>query len=97
MQNSLTHLTFGYWYSREIKENILPESLTHLELSDCFNRCLNNCLPLNLKYLKLGKNFNQPLDFLPESLEIIELHQSYKLPLNNLPVSTKVKYYSTRY
>jgi hypothetical protein len=44
-------------YNQEIKENVLPQSLTHLTFSDCFNQEIKeNVLPNSLTHLTLGYN-----------------------------------------
>ncbi|EGC34292.1 hypothetical protein DICPUDRAFT_17773, partial [Dictyostelium purpureum] len=72
LPNSLQYLKFGPLWNHPLsyynllsmsKKSILPNSLTHLDLSYCkFDQVLSNGdIPSTLKCLKLPKNYNKPL------------------------------------
>jgi len=66
----------------------LPTKLKILKLPSFWNKPLLN-LPTILEKLYLGIEFNQSLDFLPESIKHIEFVELFKFnqPLDNLPSS----------
>jgi hypothetical protein len=68
----------------------LPKTLKHLEFhSDSdFSQPINN-LPLGLKTLIMGYNFNEHIDNLPDSLENLILTGSFNSPVDNLPTGLK--------
>ena len=63
---------------------ILPDTVTHLDLSMCdkFNQPL--ILPPRLKDLYLGNSFNQEIKVFPETLTIVVIYSDYKYPLTNI-------------
>ena len=65
--NSVTHLTFGYYFNQELKEGYIPNSVTHLTFGRLFTQKLN-ILPQSLISLNLYKN-KQILSNLPFTLE----------------------------
>lgn len=76
--------------------DFLPEGIIHLQLGKQFNKPIIN-LPTTLKILIIAAyeisycNFNQSLDYLPESLESlsIKLNKVFNMPINNLPRGLK--------
>jgi len=70
LPNGLTDLVFGFHFNQQIPINVLPGSgsLTDLEFDFNFNQLVK--LPANLRNLRFGARYNQPINrgFLPESL-----------------------------
>lgn len=87
-------LILGDLFNQSI--DFLPLGITHLQLGRKFNKPINN-FPRSLLYLTIASNhisycdFNQSLDYLPESLEylIIKLNKNLNIPINNLPGGLK--------
>ena len=66
--NSVTHLTFGYYFNQNINDCI-PNSVTHLTFGDWFNQDIRGCIPDSVTHLTFGNNFNQNIrDCIPGSV-----------------------------
>jgi hypothetical protein len=50
---------------------------------------LSNAKKLKTKILKLGSDFNQPINNLPKNLKVLKLSGDYNQPINNLPKKLK--------
>eukprot|EP00026_Physarum_polycephalum_P004780 Phypoly_transcript_04804.p1 GENE.Phypoly_transcript_04804~~Phypoly_transcript_04804.p1 ORF type:complete len:675 (-),score=118.40 Phypoly_transcript_04804:32-2056(-) len=64
----------------------LPAGLTHLTLPKFFDTSLDNVLPSSLRYLSLGRYFNQPLNHLPQLTHLI-LGEGYEQSILHFPTS----------
>ena len=92
----ITHIYLGWKHNYPI--NFLPNTLTHLTIKEMskFNNII--VLPPNLKYLKLGIAFNQPINNIPPSLEFLSVSSNFNHPLVFLPPSLKtLEIKNTRY
>ncbi|AGD92011.1 putative F-box and FNIP repeat-containing protein [Megavirus lba] len=56
--NYVTHLTFGYYFNKNIKDCI-PNSVTHLTFGKNFNKNIRECIPNSVTHLTFGWDFNQ--------------------------------------
>ena len=66
--NYITHLTFGNYFNKEIK-NCIPDNITHLIFGWKFNQEIKDCIPNNVTHLIFGNNFNQVIkDCIPNSV-----------------------------
>ena len=81
-----------------VKEvNELPESLEYLSLGNsCITR-LDNKLPINLKTLRLGRNYIYKISGLPENLVYLELGLYYNRELDELPNNLKYLVINTNF
>jgi hypothetical protein len=96
--NNLTHLLFAkdnYCnFNQEIKENVLPQSLTHLTFYGNFNQEIKeNVLPQSLTHITFGGYFNQEIkqNILPQSLIHLTFGWNFNQEIkeNVLPQSLK--------
>ncbi|KAM9959612.1 hypothetical protein ACTFIR_000695 [Dictyostelium discoideum] len=88
---SITSLELGYCFDQSLENaNLSSTSITSLILGDRYNQSINKgYLPNNLKYLKLGAEFNKPL--IVGSMDSIKkLRLGYKfnqdIPINVIPL-----------
>src|SRR5579872_6228717 len=66
--NSVTHLTFGYYFNQDIKDCI-PNSVTHLTFGAFFNQDIKECIPNSVTHLTFGVSFNQDIkEYIPYSV-----------------------------
>lgn len=72
-----------YQYNKQI----FPESLEYLFVNTSEIKIEN--FPSNLKYLKFYRQYNFPLDNLPDSLEVLILPLDYNLPILKFPKNLK--------
>ncbi|KAN0043493.1 hypothetical protein ACTA71_011152 [Dictyostelium dimigraforme] len=108
---NITSIEFGEMYNRPIKAGVLPDSITSLEFGDSFNQSLRGYwLPSdyesNLKSLKFGKDFNQPVEdineCLPKTITSLVLPRRYlgqsidfNWTISKLSANTLEYYYDT--
>src|SRR5437763_1352899 len=84
LPNSLTHLTFGYYFNQPLTKDVLPNNLTQLTFGHNFNQSLTkDVLPNNLTQLTFGTCFNQPLinDVLTNNLTRLTFDSYFIKPL----------------
>jgi len=63
--NSVTHLTFGYYFNQELTKGSIPNSVTHLTFGYFFNQVLKEgVIPNSVTYLTFGYYFNQKLNYI---------------------------------
>ena len=68
ISNSLTHLTFGRYFNRDIK-GCIPNSVTHLTFGYNFNQNIKDCIPNSVTHLTFGFSFDQNIkDCIPNSV-----------------------------
>jgi hypothetical protein len=91
LPSSVTHLTFGKYFSHSIekikKHNItfgeqltetdIPISITHLTFGDVFNQPIKNCIPSSVTHLEFGISFDQSLNSIPLSIQEIKICNTY--------------------
>ena len=54
--NSVTHLTFGNYFNKPIK-NCIPNSVTHLTFGHWFNQNINDCIPNSVYSFNIWSSF----------------------------------------
>jgi len=84
LPNSLTKLTFGWFFNKPIDKNTLPCDLTELTFGEDFNQSIDrNVLPINLKRLEFGHDFNHSLKkgVLPNSLTQLIFGAMFNQPI----------------
>ena len=84
------HVQFGYFFTEEIKPNILPDNLHTLQFGHWFDKEIKpNPLPDKLHTLVFGKYFDQEIKpkVLPDSLHTLDLGVEFnkKIKLNYYP------------
>eukprot|EP01112_Ceratiomyxa_fruticulosa_P012313 TRINITY_DN3401_c0_g2_i2.p1 TRINITY_DN3401_c0_g2~~TRINITY_DN3401_c0_g2_i2.p1 ORF type:complete len:344 (+),score=50.68 TRINITY_DN3401_c0_g2_i2:229-1260(+) len=80
---SLTHLTFGRFFSQAHPIKHLPPSLTHLKFDEYFNEPVDS-LPNKLTHIEFGERFYKPLTQLPASVQQVTFCKQYKHPVDHL-------------
>jgi len=75
------------WPDKTITVDNLHQGLEYIVFPKNYN------LPIGLKGIFIGKEFNQTLDYLPTSIIQIFIHKNYKLNLNNIPSDTVIEFY----
>ena len=91
--NFLLSLTFDNNFNQEIKENILPKSLTSLTFGHDFNQEIKeNTLPKSLTNLKFGCYFNQKIkeNILPKSLISLTFGYCFDQEIKNNVLPTQL-------
>lgn len=90
LPSSLKIISMFGLYSCEFNHPIdnLPDGLEELYLNGSFNQSID-LLPSNLKMLYLNKNFDLPINNLPNRLDtlVFQRHGKFNLPLTNIPDS----------
>ncbi len=86
LPQSITHLIITGRYNETIYN--LPPSLTHIWFDKSFNQPLHFLSSSNLKYIRLGSDFMQSLDPLPDSLLFLDIVSCDKV-LERIPKSLK--------
>lgn len=85
--NTLTHLTFSYYFDQPI--SFLPPTITHLTIDTNFNQPISS-LPSSITHLAIGKNIPNTLPLtLPPYLISLVIPARYAIPLGTLPLSMK--------
>jgi hypothetical protein len=70
--NSVTHLTFGYYFNQNIK-GCIPNSVTHLTFGWRFNQDIKDCIPDSVIYLKIPGNRNIDLSDIPKTVKKLQI------------------------
>jgi len=71
---TITHLTFGYRFSGQIKGSI-PSSVTHLTFGRCFDQSIKDSIPSSVTHLTFGYEFDQCIkNNIPSSIISLTLY-----------------------
>lgn len=85
LDDNITHLKFGAYFSKILRKNDLPSKLTHLMFNDDYNEYIDKkVLPNGLTHLWLGDLYNRVIDkkVLPITLIYLHFGYYYNKPLN---------------
>lgn len=86
LPKTLTHLTFGDYFDKQLNDTISDSTLTHLTFGSSFDKSLKGVLPNTLKQLTLGACFNQTLEnVLPITLTHLTLGYKFNHFLEGMP------------
>lgn len=83
---SLTSLTIGHGYDRELDPFTLPPALNELVIGDSFDRPVDaSRLPRSLTWLQLGDRFDHSIDTaeLPAGMRVLILGDSFNQPFDD--------------
>lgn len=83
--DKITEITFDYDFNQLVKH--FPPKLTTLNFLS-YQLNLDD-LPRGLIKLRVGNDFNNPVNNLPDSLEILDLGDEFNKPVDSLPNSLK--------
>jgi hypothetical protein len=102
MFQNLLSLEFSDTFNKEIKEQILPESLQTLIFGTLYNQYIEpNILPKTLRIIKFGEYYNKPIkaNALPEYLEELLFCGYYNLAIDKgvLPPNLKIIRFNNTY
>jgi len=86
MPDSITHLTFGWFFNQPIN-SCIPDSVTHLTFGYNFNQTINGCIPDSITHLTFGYDFNQSMDSMPNSVVNILLSRNYRREISKKMLS----------
>jgi hypothetical protein len=79
-------LVLGRYYNQPILPDVLPNSITILELPKAYNLPLMpGSIPNSVETLNMGENYHQeiPLDVIPDSVRYIIINDDYEYNLEN--------------
>lgn len=98
--NSITHLTFGFFFDKPI-ENKIPNTVTHLTFGKYFDQCIENNIPNSVTHLTFGMYFSQSIkNGIPNSVIYLKFcyFNLYKRDFNDyLPDSIIDLFWRSRY
>ena len=81
LPESLTYLSFGYCYKKQLKEGVLKDNLIYLKFGFAYNKTIHdNVLPLNLQNLTLGSSFRKKIQkgLLPIALTHLNIDKHFQ-------------------
>ncbi len=77
-------------------DDILLDSITHLEFGYYFNREINN-YPKSLTHITFGSMFNRPVDNIPNTVTHLTFGKNFNQPVDNLPDSIEYLIFDSDY
>jgi len=83
LDDNITHLKFGNYFSKILRKNDLPSKLTHLIFNDNYNEYIDKkVLPKGLTHLWFGDSYNRLIDkkVLPTTLFYLKFGLYYNKP-----------------
>jgi len=93
IQESVTHLEFGWEFNQPLSPGDIPNSVTHLRFGVRFNQPLSpGVIPNSVTHLEFGWHFNQPiyLGVIPSSVNYLEFGKYFNQPLSHSVIPSSV-------